>query len=56
MNISTVSKAHQTAVQNVQTAQRAVAAKAAQSQSVAPTDSDGDHDGSTSSGRIDVRA
>ncbi|MCU1616976.1 MAG: hypothetical protein JWO98_4516 [Frankiales bacterium] len=57
MNVSAVSNAHAqlAAAQNAQTAQRAVAAKAAQSQAVAPTDSDGDHDGSTG-GRVDVRA
>lgn len=53
MNVSAVSNAHaQLAAQN---AQRAASAKATQSQAVAPTDSDGDHDGSTG-GRIDVRA
>jgi hypothetical protein len=56
MNIPAVSNAHLTAVQAPQRAQQTAAAKAAQPQAVAPSDSDGDHDGSTSSGRIDVRA
>ncbi|HEV7212322.1 MAG TPA: hypothetical protein VGN47_11505 [Blastococcus sp.] len=55
MNISTVSHAHLAAAQNPQTVSRAAATKAATSQPVAATDSDGDHDGSTG-GRIDVRA
>ena len=55
MNVSTVSNGHSAAVQNAQTAQRAAATKATQSQTVTATDSDGDHDGSTA-GRIDVRA
>ena len=55
MNISAVSNAPVTSVRSAQAAQQAVAAKAAQSQVVAPSDSDGDHDGSTG-GRIDVRA
>jgi hypothetical protein len=55
MNVSAVSNAHLTAVQNTQRTQHAAAAKAAQPQAVAATDSDGDNDGSTG-GRIDVRA
>lgn len=55
MNISAVSNAHVASVRSAQAAQQAVVAKAAQSQAVAPTDSDGDRDGSTG-GRIDVRA